>query len=311
MSKCPRVPAERKKWQLAEWIAWKKANNDTRTPNAGNRQEKNYTRNSNGGHRANTPRGQKRVLSTSIGPDEQKEAVTENDANKSTPPGVKKAKQSAVEQKLGDLKEKRDFADGLADGLAELAGLPCFYVCDGGCDRATISEVFAQQLETKGISMSKYSPPRTAILANGAKVPSILGYLVADVMVKTRAGEVILPQTKIDVLKGPETKAMLYLGKEEEARLGLKTYAEQLEDVAALRKRQPEQKGENISPGAKVAKKTQVSADKIRRTMYKPIPHNGSGGDEVFTCVKTLQKSPIVENAKDLEDGIAFLGESG
>ena len=48
----------------------------------------------------------------------------------------------------------------------------------------------------------------------------------------TRAGVVILPRTHIDILQGPEKANLLYLGKVEEKRLQLKTYAEQLEEVA-------------------------------------------------------------------------------
>ena len=99
-----------------------------------------------------------------------------------------------------------------------------------------MSHVFVKELQKNGQKLWKYDPPRVAILANGAKKPIIAGYMICDIMVRTKAGEVVLPKTKVDVLKGPETEHILYLGKEEEARLGLRTYAEQLEDVAKIQK---------------------------------------------------------------------------
>lgn len=48
----------------------------------------------------------------------------------------------------------------------------------------------------------------------------------------TKAGTVVLPRTHIDVLQGPESSNLLYLGQVEERRLRLKTFAEQLEEVA-------------------------------------------------------------------------------
>ena len=106
--------------------------------------------------------------------------------------------------------------------------------------------------------MVHYNPPRVAILADGEKKPIIPGFIVCDIMVKTRAGEVLLTATRIDVLNGPESQVILYLGKEEEARLGLRTYAEQLEDVAR----------------AKNAKSAAVAAKQLPRTKgsgYTPL----------------------------------------
>ena len=58
---------------------------------------------------------------------------------------------------------------------------------------------------------------------------------MADLVLKTKAGIVNLPKTKIDVIQAPEKNNLLLLGQQEERRLGLKTYAEQLEEVAKRR----------------------------------------------------------------------------
>ena len=46
------------------------------------------------------------------------------------------------------------------------------------------------------------------------------------------AGEVLLDQTHIDVLQGPEVGNLLYIGKAEERRLGLSSFKDQLEALA-------------------------------------------------------------------------------
>ena len=61
----------------------------------------------------------------------------------------------------------------------------------------------------------------------------ISGYCIADVVLRTKAGKVILPQTHIDVLQGPESGNLLYVGQVEEQRLGLKSFRKQIESLAA------------------------------------------------------------------------------
>ena len=48
----------------------------------------------------------------------------------------------------------------------------------------------------------------------------------------TKAGEMFLNKTHIDVLQGPEQGNLLYIGKAEEKRLGLRSYKEQVENLA-------------------------------------------------------------------------------
>ena len=42
----------------------------------------------------------------------------------------------------------------------------------------------------------------------------------------------VLPRSRIDILKGPETANLIYIGEAEEKRLKLRSYATQLEDLA-------------------------------------------------------------------------------
>ena len=245
VTQCKVIPAERKKWTIAEWIAHKKsANSDRSTRSGQSTEQKNQTQNSNRRNSSRKhPGGRKNALATSNDPiGSQSESASEETDDT---PGVKKAlgnRQNVTPGKLpagnDSSSTQKSAVDGIADGFAEVGGLSCYYICDGGCDRATVSHVFAKELQKNGQKLWKYNPPRVAILANGAKKPIIAGYMVCDIMVRTKAGEVVLPETKVDVLEGPETEHILYLGKEEEARLGLRTYAEQLEDVAkAIKKK--------------------------------------------------------------------------
>ena len=57
-------------------------------------------------------------------------------------------------------------------------------------------------------------------------------YCISDVVLTTKAENVVLPRTHIDVLQGPEQGRLLYIGKAKEQRLKLRSFAKQLEDVA-------------------------------------------------------------------------------
>ena len=83
-----------------------------------------------------------------------------------------------------------------------------------------------------GVEVVYYNKPRPAKLADGSVKDVILGYCIADIELVTKAGTVILPRNHIDVLKGPETANLIYIGEAEEKRLKLRSYAEQLEDLA-------------------------------------------------------------------------------
>ena len=120
----------------------------------------------------------------------------------------------------------------LADGTAQVGGIGGFYVCDGGCDKATIGNVYAEALAKAGHPVHYYKEPLKATLCDGTQRDAIIGYVVADVTLKTAAGKVTLEKTNVDILKGPEKNFILYLGQAEETRLNLKSYARQLEEMA-------------------------------------------------------------------------------
>ena len=67
-----------------------------------------------------------------------------------------------------------------------------------------------------------------------------------------------LPQSEIDILKGPEKGNLLYIGQEEERRLHLKSYKQQLEELA-LRGQ-----GEDSNDGKNAAAKGQKKLDAPR-----------------------------------------------
>ena len=119
-----------------------------------------------------------------------------------------------------------------ADGVANVGSVAGYYVCDGGCDKATISTAYAKRLAAAGEKIHFHPKPQPAKLADGTVANIIMGYAVLDIDLVTRAGRVVLARTHIDVLDGPEADNLLYLGKAEEQRLNLKSFAQQLEQLA-------------------------------------------------------------------------------
>ena len=78
-------------------------------------------------------------------------------------------------------------------------------------------------------------------------------------MLRTKAGEVILEKTHIDVLQGPEEGNLLYIGKAEERRLGLTSFKEQVENLAEEIKN-----GNRKQPGAPKKAKDAVAVQESR-----------------------------------------------
>ena len=101
--------------------------------------------------------------------------------------------------------------------------MPGFYCCDGGCDKATIGSAYANELAKADTEIIKYPKPLSATLIDGSTGPTVTGYVIADVVLTTKCGEVVMPRTHIDVLEGPEKNCLLYIGKAEERRLNVKT----------------------------------------------------------------------------------------
>ena len=233
VKECPYVPAERKKWKFSQHKKARKRDGVFKpstgsktgpTPGsphpAGKKVLKTVTLESETGH----PGGAK-----------QKFVKTNGDA----PRGGKESNHAG------------------ADGHATVGGVPGFYLCDGGCDRATIGPAFAKELEKNGVEVFNYDKPKPAKLADGTVKDLVKGFCVADVEVHTKAGAVILSRTHIDVLIGPESQNLIYLGQAEERRLNFKSFAEQLECVAS--KASKAGKGVvRVSPNGELEIETQV-----------------------------------------------------
>ena len=91
--------------------------------------------------------------------------------------------------------EKSGATTGIrADGRAQIGGVDGYYTCDGGCDRATVTEAYAKNIIASGAEFQQYEKPRNAELANGEVKPIVTGYLLSDVELETPAGKVVLPK---------------------------------------------------------------------------------------------------------------------
>ena len=146
-----------------------------------------------------------------------------NSSNTRGDPGGKKAAKavSAREESAGGTwpygkkAGPKSEAENLgANGSVTINGVPGYYCCDGGCDKATIGSVFAKALADAGTEIVQYDKPLTATLIDGSTGPAVTGYVVADVVLTTKCGEVVLPRTHIDVLEGPEKNRLLYIHQE-------------------------------------------------------------------------------------------------
>ena len=120
--------------------------------------------------------------------------------------------------------------------MAQLGNVEGLYTHDGGCDRATVTEAYAEKIIKAGGTYHKYDRPLMATLANGETKPIVTGYLRADVEVTTPAGKVILTNWHVDVMQGSTDECLLYMGQKEERELNLKPYKDQPTELARTRK---------------------------------------------------------------------------
>ena len=220
VSKCPTVPKDRKNWSFAQWLDAK--NSDNSSSAAPKRRKTAKVQDDN---EDSTPR-------------ETEDGSSEETGNgQSHPRGgrSRKKKGSKKRQLTTNVKalERTVLGDG-ADGAVEIAGVPGSYVCDGGCDRATITKAYADKIAQKGLKVHHHKNPKCATLADGSKKPIIIGYLYANVTLKTGAGIVTLSNVYIDVIDGKDEGNLMLVGKVEEAALGLKSMAQQLRELAKV-----------------------------------------------------------------------------
>ena len=63
----------------------------------------------------------------------------------------------------------------------EIGGVSGYYVCDGGCDRATINTRFAKALAAEGVHGYYFGKAKEATLADGSTKVIIKGFMYADI----------------------------------------------------------------------------------------------------------------------------------
>ena len=271
--KCPTCPEDRKKWSVGQWRKFKAAGKKE----AGTGNKGAGTKNPGGGEKA----------------------------------GFKKALKPKGKCELSAVAEKpKDAADGspYADGTATVAGVCGFWTADGGCNKATISATFAQALKTKGVDIVEHDEWQEATLADGTRKKVISGYCIADIVLQTKAGKLNLPRTHIDILQGPESGNLLYVGQAEEARLGLSSFKAQLETLAgeinAGKRHQPVAMKAKLTPVEVTTKLQSVEGPKTvcfepgKQPIYKRRLRLGTTVDELGWEPGLVQG-----------DGFAYVGE--
>ena len=204
--KCPTIPEQMKIWP---W--WKVKKEKRRTEKASRSSRK-------GGAVTDPPGGGKNV---------RFKKETEEIPGGET--AAKKNRLGSRKQAKGGTNEADEVG---ADGTALVGGVSGFYKADGGCDQATVGTHYAEQLAKSGVEIFNYEKPKPAKLADGSVQNLITGFCIADIELVTKAGTVVLPRSHIDVLQGPESANLIYIGEAEEKRLQLKSYAQQLEELA-------------------------------------------------------------------------------
>ena len=241
VTECPTVPADRKNWSFNQWRTHIKKEKGLNQPSDKNDGRTTSSDNSD-------PGGRKR-------------AVTK--AEPEDTPGDKK---SVTVQDGEDCHEGSN-----ADGEALVGNVEGFYTCDGGCDRATVTHVFADAIIQKGGEYTKYDKPLMATLANGETKPIVTGFLKADMELVTPAGKVILPNWHIDVMEGPSEDFLLYMGQKEERALNLKSYKDQLTELAARH-----------NSGAKRSKRITCDGTCAHESTVMQVKHEGKATRVIF-----------------------------
>ena len=278
VTQCPKVPASRKDWTFEQHL---KAKNEAEGSSRSS------------GHPGGKP---KKKL---------KSETAEASENPRSDPGGEKPKKRLASK----ASDSEDSLGPFADGTAKVGGVGGFYSCDGGCDKATIGNVYADALARQGHEVVRYETPLKATLCDGSEQDAIIGYVVADIELKTPAGKVILERTHVDVLQGPEREFILYIGKREEARLNLKSYATQLEEAAARAE------ADLVIPPEEEPGEDQAG-DNNRTTK---VSKDGKPVEQVFNPAQqprfkkrlARQEKSASSDPKVQGDGQAFVGDSG
>ena len=177
VSKCPTVPKERKNWTFSQWLKAKSSDNSNSA----------------------APKRLKAAAVTQTAeskeqPGEKDGSAEESSTGENHPRGGRsRGKKDPKKRALNSPNRpsvKTGELHGLAseaDGTVEIAGVAGVYVCDGGCDRATITKSYADEIAKKGVVCQYHKNPKTATLADGSKRAIIIGYAFTNLVLKTRA----------------------------------------------------------------------------------------------------------------------------
>ncbi len=120
-----------------------------------------------------------------------------------------------------------------ADGPAKVGGVDALYICDGGCDCATVTHAVGEALQGMGVQLQEYQTPKPAAMVAGEI--QVTHYATVTVELTLISGVMQLANTAVDILpkvEGDNSK-LLYMGKREERLLGLESYADQLQRLVS------------------------------------------------------------------------------
>ena len=201
--------------------------------------------------------------------------------------------------------ETKDADDNItADGVAHVGGVEGYFTCDGGCDKATITEAYAQEIVKAGGSYQEYDHPLLATLANGEVKPIIAGYIRAYVEVTTPAGKVVLTNWHVDVMQGPTKERLLYMGQREEQELNLKSYKDQLTELARESKMNTKKAVHVNTPADNTNTRVQING-KMRKVVFNP------GQQPLFK--RRLATGQVIRGAQEklIDDGTLFVNAKG
>ena len=188
--------------------------------------------------------------------------------------------------------------------MAHVGGVEGYYTCDGGCDKATVTDAYAKEIIKAVGAYHEYDRPLMATLANGETKPIIKGYIRADVEVTTPAGNVVLTNWHVDVMQGPTSEKLLYMGQREERELNLKSYKEQLTELAQKSKKA--KKALNVDSPADETTNTRVQIDgKMRKVIFNP------GQQPMFKRRLATGLENDTPNAQTMDDGTLFVNKDG
>ena len=134
VSKCPTIPKDKKKWDFKDWLKFR----NEESGNGGSKKRKTA-------NRTEEPESGSTVTS-STEPGESSSGLENETVSEKTHPrgGRSTAKKKVLASAGTESGSKSENAGSEVDGTVEITGVSGYYVCDGGCDRATINKEFGR-----------------------------------------------------------------------------------------------------------------------------------------------------------------------